>query len=174
MPPAITQLDQNLCWGPQLPPLPANAGPNLVTATVAIMSRRQPLVISEAPEPSDVQYENMEHGAWDRFGRTLLTLVCSYTALALGFFLISLTTASRIQVARTAGIDTNDCASCRLTVDGVFGLSADDKVLYQACDKTGKTPAGDTCSDMEKQCYRCFCYSAITSGRLRCAAIAVN
>lgn len=62
---------------------------------------RQPLDIREAPEPSDVQYENMEHGAWDRFGRTLLTLVCSYTALGLGFFLISLTTASRIQVGAT-------------------------------------------------------------------------
>jgi hypothetical protein len=49
-----------------------------------------------------VQYENMEHGAWDRFGRTLLTLVCSYTALGLGFFLISLTTASRIQVGEPA------------------------------------------------------------------------
>lgn len=56
------------------------------------------LNIKEAPEPSDVQYENMEHGAWDRFGRTLVTLVCSYTALGLGFFLMSLTTASRIQV----------------------------------------------------------------------------
>jgi hypothetical protein len=59
---------------------------------------RLALNIKEAPEPSDVQYENMEHGAWDRFGRTLVTLVCSYTALGLGFFLISLTTASRIQV----------------------------------------------------------------------------
>lgn len=58
------------------------------------------LDIREAPEPSDVQYENMEHGGWDRFGRTLVTLVCSYTALGLGFFLISLTTASRSQVGR--------------------------------------------------------------------------
>jgi hypothetical protein len=117
-----------------------------------------------------VQYENMEHGGWGRLGRTLLTLICSYTALGLGFLLISLTTASRINVARTAAIDTKDCNSCRLSVDGAFGLSQTDKELYQSCDKLGKTPAGLECSGIDKQCYRCYCYSSLTSERLRCVA----
>lgn len=71
-------------------------------------------MIMEAPEPSDVQYENMEHGGTDRAGRTTITLICSYTALVLGFFLISLATASQINVARTAGINTDVGLNCCL------------------------------------------------------------
>lgn len=70
-------------------------------------------------------------------------------------------------MARTAGIDTNDCSSCRLSVDGAFGLSEEDRALYAACDKSGKAQDGRDCTGVEKQCYRCYCYSSITSGRLR-------
>jgi hypothetical protein len=118
-----------------------------------------------------VEYENMEHGTWDRLGRNMLTLICSYTALGLGFLLISLATASQVQVSRTAGVNARDCASCRLQNGGVFGLSDADKELYAACDKTGKAPDGRDCSNVEKQCYRCYCYTSFTSGSLRCAVL---
>lgn len=72
-----------------------------------------------------------------------------------------------VQVARTAGIDTNDCNSCRLSVSGAFGLSDEDMTLYNSCDKTGKGPDGRDCTGIEKQCYRCYCYTSVTSGRLR-------
>lgn len=68
-----------------------------------------------------------------------------------------------------AGVNADDCNNCRLSVDGGFGLSAADKELYAACDRTGRTPAGLECSSIERQCYRCFCYTSVTSGCLRCA-----
>lgn len=74
-----------------------------------------------------------------------------------------------LQVAQVAGVNADDCNSCRLSVDGGFGLSAADKDLYAACDRAGRTPAGLECSSIERQCYRCFCYTSVTSGRLRCA-----
>jgi hypothetical protein len=42
-----------------------------------------------------VQYENIEHGGFDRFLRAALVTACSYSALAVGFVLISLATAMR-------------------------------------------------------------------------------
>lgn len=137
------------------------------SAVLAACLCRHALLITESPEPSDVQYENMEHGSWDRAGRMLLTACCSYIALALGFFLISLATASRINVDRMIGIDTNNCNSCRLMQDGRLGLSEADRELYASCDKVGVTPSGQSCSVIEKQCYRCYCYTSLTSGQLR-------
>jgi hypothetical protein len=62
--------------------------------------RRHALDVTGAPEPSDVQYENMEHGGVDRFLRAALVAACSYSALAVGFVLISLATAMRYNLPK--------------------------------------------------------------------------
>lgn len=131
-------------------------------------ARRHALTITEAPEPSDVKFENMEHGAWERAGRAALVSVTSYAALALGFLLISAASAAQVNLARSAGINTAACAAgCRLSVGGAVGLAAADRQLYAACASGGTTPAGGTCSADEAACYRCYCYTALTSGMLR-------
>lgn len=143
------------------------------TSLLLCVLPRYALHINESPEPSDVQYENMEHSALARAGRTFITACCSYTALALGFFFISLATASRINVARMAGINLDSCTACRLTVGGVPGLSDADRALYASCDSTGVDPQGGACRDAEKPCYKCYCYTSLTSGRLRYEALPV-
>lgn len=60
-----------------------------------VLACRHALDVTGAPEPSDVQYENMEHGGFDRFLRAALVAACSYSALAVGFVLISLASAMR-------------------------------------------------------------------------------
>lgn len=60
-----------------------------------MLACRHALDVTGAPEPSDVQYENMEHGGFDRFLRAALVAACSYSALAVGFVLISLASAMR-------------------------------------------------------------------------------
>jgi hypothetical protein len=64
--------------------------------TLSTLCHRYALWIKEAPEPSDIKYESMEHGMWDRALRAALVAVASYTALGLGFLLISLATTAQV------------------------------------------------------------------------------
>lgn len=71
-----------------------------LTCECVRMACRHALDITGAPEPSDVQYENMEHGGVNRFLRAALVAACSYSALAVGFVLISLATAMRYNLPK--------------------------------------------------------------------------
>lgn len=76
--------------------------------------------------------------------------------------------AGQVNLARSAGINTAACeSSCSLSVDGAFGLADVDRERYAACADTGLTPAGGQCNARDSECYRCYCYTALTSGMLR-------
>lgn len=59
--------------------------------------------MGDAPEPSDVQFEHIEYGPWERAGRVCLVAAASYGALALGFLLISLASTLRLDASRVRG-----------------------------------------------------------------------
>ncbi|WIA18083.1 hypothetical protein OEZ85_009564 [Tetradesmus obliquus] len=128
---------------------------------------RHALDVTGAPEPSDVQYENMEHGGFDRFLRAALVAACSYSALAVGFVLISLASAMRYNLPQVAGLSSSSCGEgCRLAdATGALSLTDADRELYKAC-TTGTAPNGTACSEEESSCYKCFCYKAISNGML--------
>eukprot|EP00775_Hariotina_reticulata_P002590 gene2590-2892_t len=130
---------------------------------------RYALRIEQAPEPSDIKYEHIEHGSFDRFCRAALVASCSYAAFAVGFILISLASAMRFNLARIAGVDTEACdASCGL-YDGPnhsLGLTNANRALYLACGKAATQPAQATCPGAQKKCYECYCFKAITGGQL--------
>lgn len=111
----------------------------------------------------------MEHDAFERFLRAALVTGCSYTGLAAGFALISLASALRFNLANIAGVDQSLCStSCRLTdANGVLMLTTEDRELYKSCAASGTTPSGNACSDVEKMCYKCFCFTAVGEGMLR-------
>lgn len=77
-----------------------------------LLSTRHALNITDAPEPSDVQYENIEHSTFERFIRAFLVSCCSYTCLAAGFALISLASAMRLNLSKVR--PHNSQAHCTL------------------------------------------------------------
>jgi hypothetical protein len=86
--------------------------------------RRHALAISDAPEPSDVKYENIEHGAAARGARRVLTAALQYASLAVGFALISAASAMRFNQAGILGVDRGACnRSCDFKV-GPAGRTA--------------------------------------------------
>ncbi|KAF8062000.1 Pigl [Scenedesmus sp. PABB004] len=144
---------------------------------------RHALDISDAPEPSDVQFENMEHGACSRAARAGLGACAAYSCLAAGFAAISLASATRFNFGKAAGVSAAQCAaSCRLTVGGALGLDPADRERYAACAAAGPglfslvTGGGGAasggadpaagCGAGEDACYRCYCLKAITAGML--------
>lgn len=76
-------------------------------------THRYGLNVCDAPEPSDVKYENIEHGSLDRGWRRLVTSALQYLSLAVGFVLISMASAMRVNQEGIAGVDRGSCnASC--------------------------------------------------------------
>ncbi|GBF89796.1 hypothetical protein Rsub_02966 [Raphidocelis subcapitata] len=134
--------------------------------------RQHALAISDAPEPSDVKYENVEHGAASRAARRALTATLQYASLAVGFALISAASAMRFNQAGILGVDR---AACNRRCDyqgsaGVLSLSVPNRELYQACASTTRRPDGGACSAGEAVCYKCYCYEAIGAGMVGEAA----
>ena len=87
---------------------------------------RHALTISDAPEPSDVKYENIEHGTADRAARRLLTSALQYLGLAVGFVLVSMATAMRFNQAAIAGVSRRTCnASCDYKVGALPGTHSE-------------------------------------------------
>jgi hypothetical protein len=129
---------------------------------------RYALRIEQAPEPSDIKYEHIEHGSFDRFCRAALVASCSYAAIAVGFILISLASAMRFNLARIAGVDTAACnANCSL-YDGPnysLGITDANRALYLNCSKTALQPGEAACPESQKKCYECYCFKAITGGQ---------
>jgi hypothetical protein len=73
--------------------------------------------VCDAPEPSDVKYENAEAGALERTLRRAATAALQYLSLALGFALVSVASAARVSGDALAGIDRGQCtASCSYSV----------------------------------------------------------
>jgi hypothetical protein len=70
---------------PSPPPTPPHPTPPHPTPP-----HRFALTISDAPEPSDVKYENIEAGAPSRAARRALTSALQYLSLAAGFVLVSM------------------------------------------------------------------------------------
>ncbi|KAG2438791.1 hypothetical protein HXX76_005332 [Chlamydomonas incerta] len=128
------------------------------------------LDVVPAPEPSDVQYENLEFTPGQRAARLVATHIAKYVVLLIGFLVVSLAPALRMGL-NASGSDTTlaQCAAhCTYTdVTGNYVLSAANRVLYKGCDPvagTGTLPNKLDCED-QKICYECFCRAALTSAQ---------
>lgn len=72
-----------------------------------------PLDVTDAPEPSDVKYENIEYSFANRLLRGAATGLVKYTSLAFGFFLISLASAMRFNLTTVNDYSATACqANC--------------------------------------------------------------
>ncbi|KAI8470399.1 MAG: hypothetical protein J3K34DRAFT_510286 [Monoraphidium minutum] len=117
---------------------------------------RYALSVSDAPEPSDVKYENIEHGTADRAARRLLTASLQYLSLAAGFALVSMASAMRFNQAGIAGDSS-----------GMLALGDAARELMATCASTGYRPdGGGPCGAAEAACYKCYCYEALSAGML--------
>jgi hypothetical protein len=93
---------------PHCPPPPPPPPPTLPL--------RYGLYIKNAPEPSDINYENIEFGKVERSAREALVGVGKYSALMAGFALISFASALRY-IFMMAPIDEQSCdRSCAYKV----------------------------------------------------------
>jgi hypothetical protein len=97
----------NSCHPPK--PNQAPKKPNQTESTAP----SHPLNVQDAPEPTDVKFENIEHGVPSRAARRVLTSALQYLGLAVGFVLISMASAMRFNQAAIAGVDRRGCnAAC--------------------------------------------------------------
>eukprot|EP00879_Flechtneria_rotunda_P030473 GHRR01033111.1.p1 GENE.GHRR01033111.1~~GHRR01033111.1.p1 ORF type:complete len:345 (+),score=109.43 GHRR01033111.1:97-1035(+) len=133
---------------------------------------RYAMLVMEAPEPSDVQYENMEHSGLDRFMRACLVSVCSYFCLAVGFVLISLASTTANTVKNQLGSDstpsTQQCSTaCDLYCNGTWGLTTMDRDVYAQCASSDVMANGTLCAAEQQYCQRCYCNEAIAKGMVR-------
>ncbi|MEW5317928.1 MAG: hypothetical protein WDW38_009187 [Sanguina aurantia] len=133
--------------------------------TCHLMVRTTVLRITPAPEPSDVMYENLEVGGWQRFFRRVLTLTAKNTALIIGFVLINLAPAIRVGVRGTGGPSHARCgANCAiLTADGNYAMSSEHRADYQLCYDTG-AHANKMACEAVSICYECWCRAVLNAG----------
>ncbi|GFR42972.1 hypothetical protein Agub_g3971 [Astrephomene gubernaculifera] len=127
------------------------------------------LDVSAAPEPSDIQYENLEYTKLHRLVRRLFTNAAKYIVLLIGFLLVSLAPALRMGLSSSgSGPSKAACeASCTYTdAAGNYVLSDSARSLYKGCDSQAGTGALPNKLDCEEQsvCYECFCRAALSGG----------
>ncbi|GLC46207.1 hypothetical protein PLESTB_001535200 [Pleodorina starrii] len=127
------------------------------------------LDVSRAPEPSDIQYENLEYTRVERAMRAVATNIAKYLVLLIGFLLVSLAPAMRKGISGLgSGPDQTVCAAnCKYT-DGAgnFVLSTANRTVYQQCDPVAGTGALPNKLDCEALtvCYECYCRAALNAG----------
>ncbi|GIL60748.1 hypothetical protein Vafri_15275 [Volvox africanus] len=127
------------------------------------------LNISAAPEPSDIQYENLEYTRMERVARAIASNAAKYLVLLIGFLLVSLAPAMRLGISGlNSGPDQRQCsASCSYTDGaGSYVLSTENRNLYKGCDPEAGTGALPNKLDCEGQaiCYECFCRASLNAG----------
>ncbi|KAG2453353.1 hypothetical protein HYH02_001577 [Chlamydomonas schloesseri] len=133
---------------------------------------RRPVALDvvPAPEPSDVQYENLEFGPWERAARLVASTIAKYLVLLVGFLVVSLAPALRMGL-NASGADTTlaaCAASCSYTdAAGNYVLSDANRALYKGCDPVAGTGTLANKLDCEDQsiCYECFCRASLTSNQ---------
>ena len=156
---------------PYLVPVPTTSLTRTTPAKQQSPIKRHALDVTDAPEPSDVKFENAEHGAPSRAARRLATAALQYLSLAAGFVLISMASATRFNEGALLGVDRANCdASCdyRGGPGGALSLTDAQRDVYRACASTRHEPGGAPCSPAEVVCYRCYCFEAISAGMLGC------
>ncbi len=73
--------------------------------------------MSDAPEPSDVKYENIEYGIYRQALRGSLVAFLTYMSLGAGFVLISMASALSFNLAPITNVNVKECLqTCNYTV----------------------------------------------------------
>lgn len=103
------------------------------------------MTVLDAPEPTDVLFENIQCGTLNRFGRNTATSILKYSLLFIGFALISFAAGIQIKF-RPSSTSGEECDVCD------YGLSLEmtdaQEELYSYCFLNGYTrPNGSSCGD---------------------------
>ncbi|KAG2489932.1 hypothetical protein HYH03_011565 [Edaphochlamys debaryana] len=128
------------------------------------------LDVSEAPEPSDIQYENLEYGKWQRFVRLIFTNLAKYLVMLAGFALVSLAPAMRmgLSASQTAPLAEQCNLYCSYTdAAGNYQLQGTNRTLYRGCDPVSGNGTLANRLDCEDTtiCFECYCRAALNAGR---------
>ncbi|KAK9826026.1 hypothetical protein WJX74_006561 [Apatococcus lobatus] len=128
------------------------------------------LVAHKAPEPSDLQWENLECTFWQRMWRHIATDVLKYLLLILGFILVNLTASLRNKY----GTDASNPASCQTDCNytspsGSLDPSADTLLRYAQC-AAGLMSQGAPCNSADTECFKCLCVSELSAWNFGYAA----
>jgi hypothetical protein len=132
------------------------------------LMRGKPMVVTDAPEPSDIIFENLEFTKAQRNIRWGFSWLCKLLLLISGFLIISLAPAIKSTLgAWRGGASVDDCnAACSYTEDaGAPKLNASLQILYKTCHDTGVLPNLLSCGNVTI-CYECYCRLSLMSGRL--------
>lgn len=102
--------------------------------------------VRDAPEPSDVLYENIQLDAKNRFGRSLGTGVVKYTVLLIGFAIISFAAGLAIKYKITSNTSGKVCNACEYNANLQMSDAAEDLYKYCFMNKQAR-PDGTSCGD---------------------------
>jgi len=130
------------------------------------------LEIFDAPEPSDVIFENLECSKLKRFGLWLASWTVKLLLLLCGFVLVGVAPAIRNVLGQSKGGASVEHCDALCTYDGASGvptLSDAYRNLYKTCHDTSATASGGSCSGAEI-CYQCYCRMVLNAGMLNEAA----
>mmetsp|Transcript_23311 Transcript_23311/g.64404 ORF Transcript_23311/g.64404 Transcript_23311/m.64404 type:complete len:924 (+) Transcript_23311:130-2901(+) len=122
------------------------------------------LLITRAPEPTDIKFENLQVMAPERVFRRTITLLLKVLLIAAGFTAVSMAPAIRRSLgATTSKPDEEACddACDWKTPGGDLQLPSEKRDVYKSCFEDGIDPdTGLACGD-ERICYECFCKTAL-------------
>ncbi|KAK9864206.1 hypothetical protein WJX84_007741 [Apatococcus fuscideae] len=146
------------------------AGHRVFATKQARYKSQHVLVARRAPEPSDIQWENLECTMWQRTWRHLATDVLKYLLLIIGFILVNLTASLRNKY----GTDASNPASCQTDCNyssssGALDPSPAMLLRYSQC-ANGQTPQGAACGSIDAECFRCLCISELSAWNFGYAA----
>ncbi|KAG1659884.1 hypothetical protein FOA52_002129 [Chlamydomonas sp. UWO 241] len=122
------------------------------------------LHIEQAPEPSDLKYENLEFPKSQRFGYWLASWTFKALILIGGFILVGLSPAIKHNLgAWASGTPVEQCNEY-CSYDGSAGvptLDADTREIYASCHATGVMPGTGLACETTSICYECYCRMVI-------------
>mmetsp|Transcript_4883 Transcript_4883/g.14853 ORF Transcript_4883/g.14853 Transcript_4883/m.14853 type:complete len:772 (+) Transcript_4883:494-2809(+) len=134
---------------------------------------KHPLRVTQAPEPTDLKYENLEISDERRAAYWLVSWLLKLLILLVGFVLVGLSPAIRHNLgAWESGTPVETCNQhCRYdSVDGVPQLDAATRNIYRTCHETGLLPGSGLDCEETSVCYECYCRMVIISMLLSEAA----
>lgn len=112
--------------------------------------------ITQAPEPSDVQFEHIQFNAWNLAARSLLTGILKYATIIIGFGIISFAAGWNVSVTATSTATTGSptCATCAYrTPAGAMNLTTSQATDYKQCfDNNFKFANSTSCGNVSR-CY---------------------
>ncbi|KAG1659264.1 hypothetical protein FOA52_008193 [Chlamydomonas sp. UWO 241] len=128
------------------------------------LRRTLALRVLDAPEPSDVIFENLQASQLLRLGLWVGSWCLKLCLLLCGFILVGLAPALRGALGDWSGGASVDECDAACTYDGSSGVpQLDDttRAFYLSCHTTGGSSCGDATI-----CYECYCRMVISAGML--------